>query len=42
MKYVYILQSAVFRDRHYTGITYDLKKRLAKHNARLKSPHTSI
>ncbi|MGA7432761.1 MAG: GIY-YIG nuclease family protein [Xanthobacteraceae bacterium] len=40
MKYVYILQSAAFPDRHYTGITDDLKKRLAKHNAG-EVPHTS-
>lgn len=39
MKYVYILQSA-FPDHYYTGITEDLKARLAKHNAR-EVPHTS-
>jgi len=33
MKYVYILQSIDEPDRHYTGITDDLKSRLAKHNA---------
>lgn len=40
MKYVYILQSCDFRDRHYVGVTGDLKARLAKHNAR-EVPHTS-
>ena len=40
MKYVYILQSAVDPDRYYTGVTDDLKPRLAKHNAREVS-HTS-
>ena len=33
MKYVYILHSTNFPDRHYTGITDDLRGRLAKHNA---------
>jgi predicted GIY-YIG superfamily endonuclease len=33
MKYVYILASVASPDRHYTGITDDLKQRLAKHNA---------
>jgi len=40
MKYVYILCSNAFPDRHYTGITDDLKTRLAKHNAGEVS-HTS-
>ncbi|MDK4705278.1 MULTISPECIES: GIY-YIG nuclease family protein [unclassified Rhizobium] len=40
MKYVYILQSCDFSDRHYVGVTGDLKARLAKHNAR-EVPHTS-
>jgi predicted GIY-YIG superfamily endonuclease len=40
MKYVYILYSNAFPDRHYTGITDDLKTRLAKHNAGEVS-HTS-
>lgn len=40
MKYVYILQSIDDSNRHYTGITDDLKKRLAKHNAG-DVPHTS-
>lgn len=30
--YVYILVSLSFPDRHYTGITTDLKARLKKHN----------
>lgn len=33
MKYVYLLQSTTEPDRHYTGITADLRARLAKHNA---------
>ena len=40
MKYVYILQCIADPDRHYTGITDDLKVRLAKHNAG-EVPHTS-
>ncbi len=40
MKYVYILQSIAFPNRHYTGITDDLKVRLAKHNSG-EVPHTS-
>lgn len=40
MKYVYILQSCHSPDRHYVGITGDLKARLAKHNAEEVS-HTS-
>ena len=40
MKYVYILRSIAFPDRHYTGITDDLKMRLARHNAK-EVPHTS-
>jgi predicted GIY-YIG superfamily endonuclease len=40
MKYVYILNSLAFPDRHYTGITDDLRQRLAKHNAG-EVPHTS-
>ncbi|MBN1903976.1 MAG: GIY-YIG nuclease family protein [Deltaproteobacteria bacterium] len=31
--YVYILQSESFLNRYYTGITEDLKARLAAHNA---------
>jgi len=33
MKYVYILQSIADPECHYTGITEDLKARIAKHNA---------
>jgi predicted GIY-YIG superfamily endonuclease len=33
MKYVYILHSIAFPDRYYTGVTDDLRVRLAKHNA---------
>ena len=40
MKYVYILQSLADKDRYYTGITGDLKRRLQKHNAKQVS-HTS-
>ena len=40
MKYVYILTSCGFPDRHYIGVTGDLRARLAKHNAR-EVPHTS-
>ena len=40
MKYVYILQSMADSERHYTGVTGDLKARLAKHNAG-EVPHTS-
>jgi putative endonuclease len=40
MKYVYILRSIAFPDRHYTGITDDLRARLAKHH-RGEVPHTS-
>jgi predicted GIY-YIG superfamily endonuclease len=40
MKYVYLLQSINFPDRNYIGLTDDLRKRLAAHNAG-QSPHTS-
>ena len=40
MKYVYILRSIAFPDRHYTGITDNLKMRLARHNAK-EMTHTS-
>lgn len=40
MKYAYILNSCVFPDRYYTGVTDDLKARLKKHNAK-EVPHTS-
>jgi predicted GIY-YIG superfamily endonuclease len=33
MKYVYILHSQVNAERYYTGITSDLKARLAAHNS---------
>lgn len=33
MKYVYILQSKLDSKHHYTGITDNLKARVAKHNA---------
>jgi putative endonuclease len=32
MFYVYILRSVPEQDRHYVGITEDLKDRLARHN----------
>ena len=38
--YVYILQSVNSPSRHYTGMTDDLKARLAKHNSG-GCPHTS-
>ena len=31
--YVYILRSALDRERFYVGVTQDLKARLGKHNA---------
>jgi len=40
IKYVYILQSVAFPDKHYVGITDDLRARLPKHNAG-EVPHTS-
>lgn len=40
MQYVYILQSRECADRHYVGVTGDLRARLAKHNAGEVS-HTS-
>ena len=33
MHYVYLLQSAVDRRRHYTGLTDNLRARIARHNA---------
>ena len=33
MKYVYILQSLAAQDRHYVGLTGDLRGRLERHNA---------
>ncbi len=38
--YVYILSSISNPERHYTGITQDLKSRLIKHNSG-QVPHTS-
>jgi putative endonuclease len=38
--YVYILQSLISPERHYTGCTEDLKIRLKKHNNG-EVPHTS-
>ena len=40
MRYVYLLQSETSIDQRYVGVTYDLRQRLAEHNAG-KSPHTS-
>ena len=40
MRYVYLLQSEAFTGERYIGITADLKKRRAEHNAG-RSPHTS-
>lgn len=39
MVYVYLIESVHQRQRHYTGITHDLKQRLKEHNEG-KSPHT--
>ena len=40
MKYVYILQSNSDPDRHYVGLTDDLRARLERHNSGQVS-HTS-
>ena len=40
MTYVYILQSVEHLERHYVGVTTDLRSRLQKHNAGEVS-HTS-
>lgn len=40
MKYVYILQSMVHAERHYIGVTGDLKARFRRHNSGQVS-HTS-
>jgi len=40
MHYVYLLRSESFAGQRYVGITSDLKRRPAEHNAG-KSPHTS-
>ncbi len=40
MRYVYLLRSEAFAGQRYVGVTSDLRKRLAGHNAG-RSPHTS-
>ena len=40
MKYVYILESLAFPERHYVGGTLDLRRRVREHNSGL-SAHTS-
>jgi putative endonuclease len=40
MHYVYLLESVSALGQRYIGVTSDLKRRLADHNAG-KSPHTS-
>jgi len=40
MRYVYFLQSEGVIGQRYVGVTANLRKRLAEHNAG-KSPHTS-
>ena len=40
MIYVYILRSLEHDDRHYVGVTADLRTRRKKHNA-AEVPHTS-
>jgi putative endonuclease len=40
MWYVYLLESDAVKGQRYVGITADLKRRLAEHNAG-KSQHTS-
>ena len=40
MIYVYLLESKISPDQRYVGLTTDLKRRFADHNAG-KSPHTS-
>jgi predicted GIY-YIG superfamily endonuclease len=40
MHYVYLLQSELFVEERYVGLTADLERRLSAHNAK-KSPHTS-
>ena len=40
MRYVYLLESETFDEQRYVGVTTDLKRRLADHNAG-KSSHTS-
>jgi putative endonuclease len=40
MKYVYLLQSIPHPEQRYVGLTSDVEKRLAAHNAG-QSPHTA-
>ena len=40
MKFVYLIQSEKYSEKYYTGITGDIKKRMADHNNG-KSSHTS-
>lgn len=40
MRYVYLLESEGVHGQRYIGVTSDLRRRLAEHNAG-KSPHTS-
>jgi putative endonuclease len=40
MRSVYLLRSEAFAGQRYVGVTSDLRKRLAGHNA-ARSPHTS-
>lgn len=40
MRYVYLLQSEAVPTARYVGVTADLKRRLAEHNAG-QSPHTA-
>ena len=40
MRYVYLLRSSSHPDRHYTGVTDDLKRRIGGHNSG-DSPHTA-
>ncbi len=40
MRYVYLLQSEAVAGQRYVGVTSDLRRRFAAHNAG-KSPHTS-
>lgn len=43
MKYVYILQSLSYPDKHYTGVTDDVQKRLKLHNSgEAQSHHTKM
>ena len=40
MYYVYLLESEAVSGERYVGLTWDLQRRLAEHNAK-KTPHTS-